>query len=317
MYFPYLRGKQFELMALRDMSSFLALNNEKVSPIIEPVKFSTTFDITLRKLKESNVNFTIVLNPEYGDAQDKYEQIMELVTTELGDYSNFQIGLIINDNYFLKASEIKGCLVTTGPVGSGLSLIHNSVLDADNIKSLQDDLSSIAKIKYNVINFDKTNSNRRYYREFIESSRVSLADYFESQNRNSDYKDKSSAFTEEHLFYKTEQFVGFGDFATIGDNYSEAGFMPFAVAIHISYKDTSGKVMVRHFVSDSNGDRSDVAGKFNEANSKLVEWSKNTGIETQGIKEFIDLYNTGHFPGLGSIKKLAIMNHIELMVSLV
>ena len=37
MYFPYLRGKQFELLALREFANQNA-NNNTIIPIIEPVK---------------------------------------------------------------------------------------------------------------------------------------------------------------------------------------------------------------------------------------------------------------------------------------
>ena len=36
MYYPYLRGKQFELILIRDNAEFLAKND--IHPIIEPVK---------------------------------------------------------------------------------------------------------------------------------------------------------------------------------------------------------------------------------------------------------------------------------------
>lgn len=37
MYFPYLRGKQFDLMALREFATANP-NNNNIFPIIEPVK---------------------------------------------------------------------------------------------------------------------------------------------------------------------------------------------------------------------------------------------------------------------------------------
>lgn len=37
MYLPFLRGKQFELLALRELSA-LPLDFARISPIIEPVK---------------------------------------------------------------------------------------------------------------------------------------------------------------------------------------------------------------------------------------------------------------------------------------
>jgi hypothetical protein len=40
MYYPYIRGKQFELLALKDLIHLLEENKEKISPIIEPVRDS-------------------------------------------------------------------------------------------------------------------------------------------------------------------------------------------------------------------------------------------------------------------------------------
>mgnify|MGYP001396813781 FL=1 len=39
MYYPYLRGRQFELITIRDLALENAL--EKVTPVIEPVKGHT------------------------------------------------------------------------------------------------------------------------------------------------------------------------------------------------------------------------------------------------------------------------------------
>ncbi len=78
----------------------------------------------------------------------------------------------------------------------------------------------------------------------------------------------------------------------------------------------SDKIKVRHFTSDSNQDSSDIGGKFAEALQKLVDWCDAENItETEGIRMFKDLYNRGHFPGLGSIKKISTINHIELVAN--
>jgi hypothetical protein len=39
----------------------------------------------------------------------------------------------------------------------------------------------------NIIDLSKTNSDRRYYRQFDPSTKISLDDYFQSQTRNADY----------------------------------------------------------------------------------------------------------------------------------
>ena len=312
MYFPYLRGKQFELIALRESSGLLAKNKPKISPIIEPVKDSTTFKTAINDLKIKNINFTIIVNPKVGDLQGSTSTILTLLSKELAGYKNFQLGII------LTGRENHKNLITTlkkyDSILHGLTLIHNATYD--NIDDIVSEYSSAIPVKYNVVHFGKT--SRRYYRNFDSATIVELDDYFSSQQKNSDYKNfDESDFSEEHIFYKKDGFVGFSDFLTIGDNYSESGFLPYAVAIHLSYSDTNDKIKVKHFVSDSNDDTSDVAGKFEEALEKLISWCKVEKFTTTAVESFKELYDSGHFPGLGTIKKLSILNHIEVVLKLI
>jgi hypothetical protein len=85
------------------------------------------------------------------------------------------------------------------------------------------------------------------------------------------------------------------------------------VAIHIVYFDREDNLRIHHFVSDSNDDINDPAKKFYEAVSKLVEWNASMHLETEGIKMFEELHRTGAYPGLGVVKKLSIMHHLQLM----
>ena len=51
MYFPYLRGRQYELIALRELLENNKLSNN-VIPIIEPVRLSPTLVSTLEGFKD-------------------------------------------------------------------------------------------------------------------------------------------------------------------------------------------------------------------------------------------------------------------------
>ena len=67
MYLPYIRGKQFELIGIRELTpDVLIPNKAKVSPIIEPVKDSSTLKTTIKTLVDSDINFTIIANPQVG-----------------------------------------------------------------------------------------------------------------------------------------------------------------------------------------------------------------------------------------------------------
>lgn len=309
MYFPYVRGKQFELIALRDLCSLFPNDILKTSPVIEPVKSSSTLKSSLKKLASKNVNFNIIINPRVGDLKSDNHKIVDILTQNLQNYNNYQLAVIIDDYSSRQLETLIAFINGLNLDYNGITLIHNSETSTENIELLIANLNVI----YNLIYFSKT--SRRYYREFEESTRVSLDDYFKDLPKNADYLDQESSFSEEYRYYQEDGFVGFGDFITIGDNYSESGFLPRAVAIHLSYIDSAGKIKVKHFVSDSNGDTSDIGGKFIEALDKLVTWCNQQNIRTRAVEIFRDLQGRGHFPGLGTLKKLSVMNHIELIIT--
>ncbi|MEE1319505.1 MAG: sce7725 family protein, partial [Ruminococcus sp.] len=99
----------------------------------------------------------------------------------------------------------------------------------------------------------------------------------------------------------------------VGKEYSESGFAPYAVAIHIVYLAEDKTLRIHHFVSDSNNDISDPANKFYEALTKLVAWNKEKKLNTFAMQKFEDMYKNETYPGLGVVKKLSIMHHIELI----
>lgn len=310
MYFPYLRGKQFELIALRELSVLMSSKSEKISPIIEPVKDSSTLRSTLKELVEKNINFNFIINPRVGNFINSFNTLIEILEENLNGYTNFQLSIIVDKT---TQQGITDLIEFTNEITinhNGYTLIHNSEIGENSIEQLNANL----EVKYNLIYFSKT--SRRYYREFNQDTRVSLDDYFRKLDRNADYLEVPvSDFSEEYKYYTDDNFVGFSDFLTIGDIYSESGFLPRAVAIHLSYIDQD-KIKIRHFTSDSNQDSSDIGGKFAEALQKLVNWCNETNItETEGIRTFKELYDRGHFPGLGSIKKISTINHIELVIN--
>jgi hypothetical protein len=63
MYYPYIRAKQYELLAIKEIIPIIKEKKEKISPIIEPVKNSTTLKSLLKDLKDNEINFNIIINP--------------------------------------------------------------------------------------------------------------------------------------------------------------------------------------------------------------------------------------------------------------
>lgn len=310
MYQPYIRGKQFELIGIKELiPDVLIKNKDKISPIIEPVKGSSTLKTTIKSLANDGINFTLIINPQVGTFTDT-NRILTILKENVGNYTNFQIGIIFHEN--IDHKNIIDLLGNNNLTGISLSIIHNTMFD--NIHEI---LASYEReIKYNVVNLSLT--SKRYFRIFEKKTLVELDDYFNAQTKNSDYlKIGESNFSEEHLYYKDEGFIGFSDYLSIGEEYSESGFLPFAVAIHLSYEDTLSRIKIRHFVSDSNDDNSDIGGKFAEALEKLIKWCDETQYDSIAIPIFREYYVKGHFPGLGTLKKLSLMNHIDLVSKLI
>ncbi len=313
MYQPYIRGKQFELIGIRELIPDILLpNKHKVSPIIEPVKDSSTLKNTIAGLVANDINFTIIANPQVGTFTDT-NNILNALKSCIGNYKNYQVGIIFHSR--LNHKNLISILQQHATIINSLSIIHNAAFD-----DISDILSLYLQhflIKYNVINLSLT--SKRYFRNFDKQTLIEFDDYFNAQSKNANYLQvDESNFSEEHLYYKEEGFKGFSDYLSIGEEYSESGFLPYAVAIHLSYNDkTTNKVKIKHFVSNSNDDTSDIAGKFEEALNKLIAWCDTTSYNSIAIPIFREYHKNGHFPGLGTLKKLSLMNHIDLILKLI
>ena len=68
-------------------------------------------------------------------------------------------------------------------------------------------------------------------------------------------------------------------------------------------------------IKHSNDDYSDIPGKFGEALDKLIAFIPELVYKTKAVEEFEIIHSAQHYPGLGSIKKLSILNHLELVNS--
>ncbi len=306
MYFPYLRGKQFELIVLREISEF-AVDNSQLSPIIEPVKETTvTLIKSLQSLIQNNQNFNLIINPIVGSIKHP-DEILRIIRDEIGDYDNFQPSVVINETVsILSLTE-----VIEENALSNLSVICNGLP-----KSEEEFFRFLAEsdIKYVILN-EAINSKRfvRNVRKQIDR-KISLSNPFKLLRRNVDYRDTvDEFFSDEHLFFDEDGYQGFADYLTIGDEYTDSGFLPYAVAIHLTYMNDDDEFWIRHFVSDSNEDTTDVAGKFGEALEKLIDFINAREIDSFACQEFRKLHSDGSYPGLGVPKKLSLKHHMELV----
>lgn len=303
MYFPYLRGRQFELIALRELIE-KSLIGEKIIPIVEPVKMSSTLVKTLECYNNVNRKIAYLYNPKVGgfslDAKKETNQ---------KHFSKLQEALksdnIIDAHLMCKRSKV---------------MLESWIAKDRNPEDLMIILDDEDYLDTYLQYFEEQNplytvmKDESEFRRAVHENRVLFANRFKKQSRNTDYANKEDElYSSDHIYFKNDGYIGFSDYSIIGEDYSESGFAPYAVAIHIVYFDEKSRMRVRHFVSDSNDDIGDPAGKFSEALEKLVEWNRTQKLETYSMNQLIEMYTNKVYPGLGVVKKLTLMHHLELI----
>lgn len=295
MYFPYFRGRQYDLLALKELIQ-MKLVSSKVVPVIEPVKMSSTLKSTLKAFEDTESPIAIILNPSVGDL--KFSNLLPCM-------SKYTYPSILLDKM---DENIKKSIISETLSDRLLTVLNNH----DYIETFNDVFSDVNP-KY-VMHPDERSIRRTLRGK--NTGNIIFEDKFNKKPKNIDYiKDTDEFFSDDHLFYHEEGYVGFGDYSIIGETYYEGGFKPYAVAIHIVYFDSDKILRVHHFVSDSNSDTDNVAGKFYEAVLKLVEWYNKdyNGRKTYALKTFVEYADKGYYPGLPTIKKLSIMHHLEIV----
>ena len=307
MYFPFLRGKQFELLAIRELVSN-GLLSKNIIPVIEPVKLTSTLTKAISTCIENEHMVSIIRNPSVGSFEEEYGNAaegsrMHSLKKEFDEYcrnANIIPGILIQK----KASQILDEVINQNiPLSNLLAFID----DYDCLKAFND-LFQDNTLRFTLI------PDETAFKRSIRQNKVLCEDRFIKQRRSADYLE-DEVFSTDHLFYREEGYQGFSDFSVIGKEFFEKGFAPRAVAIHLVYFSTNSELRIKHFVSDSNDGIKNPAKKFYEAVTKIGDWCESKGCEpmTLGLRTLLDHMNSQTYPGLGSLKKLSIMHHLELM----
>lgn len=302
MYYPILRGRQNELLAIKELLN-ASLLSDKIIPIIEPVKLSPTLVSTIKAFTEVNRDLVFIRNPKVGSFD------VDAKNTKNAKYKEALITI-------LRENEVLRGLIVDKETPTRVERMHQRGATDEEIVSL---CTNPDAIKFHESAFTGSELIRTvvpYAPAFrrIRKNRILLEDKFNKKGRNQDYiNDPDEFFSNDHIYYAEDGYVGFSDYSIIGEEYSESGFAPYAVAIHIVYFDESKELRIHHFVSEDNEDISDPAGKFYQAVKQLVEWNKTQKLDTIAIKTFEKICEGQSYPGLGVVKKLSLMHHLELV----
>ncbi|MGQ9371653.1 sce7725 family protein [Azospirillum sp. ST 5-10] len=308
MYHPYFRGKQYELITIRETAGLLA--KAGFVPIIEPVKEALGgLERTLKTVCSARGRAVVIVNPYHGDHREGGVGISALLRDGYFGNAAVDVGILLRED--MSVQEAMACC--TQHEGHQLTLVHAGFAHA---KALADALAEARLSPRNV--FFEAHCGKLYRKHFQGSERVLLRDGFQ-RRRNRDHP-PVELFSDLHVTFTEEGMDGFGDFLIVGDDYSESGGPAYAVAIHLTFidPDQDDAMFIYHFVSKRQDTPTDPAGKFAEALDKMID-KLDSGtsklVETSAVKEFRDLHAKRHFPGLGSVKKLSMKHHIETLAA--
>ncbi|WP_341709145.1 sce7725 family protein, partial [Halopseudomonas sp.] len=293
MYYPILRGKQFELIALRELASYVG--SDVIRPVIEPVRDNIAQLIkTVELLSKFEIVPLIIINPAIGDFSNGADGLFERIASSVK---------------FVPCVKVKSTEDLSLLGRLGLSLSDSAVFIEGGIdKALLEMLQEASCV---LVNKDRAHSGAVSRLKNV----VLFGDFFEKKSRNADYKDKSF-YSSLHTEWRTyNNAIGFGDYTILSEEYSESGGPAYVVTVHLSYIDNDefDAMYVRHFSSFNDDSPANPGGKFKsalESVSNYIEENRGVFFETRGLQELLSLRGAP-FPGLGQVKKYSMKHHIE------
>ena len=307
-YFPFLRGKRYELSAVRDLVDRIA-SFRRIIPILEPFNANKeTYDAINDFINES-LPFLFICNPGHGTFFTNQSNIATRhrprILGALAGYRNWTPALNINE--WTGKSRLDTFIRRFGG-DHPLALIYRG-LPRDNGAR-----ASIANHPFRWHVFLRNAVASGYITSLDLDSCVDLDDTFRRRIPNASYPEYPPAelFTDRNTLSSH-----FGDFSIVGD-YVAGGGPAHAVALHHIHLDEnrSGALYISHFISDRRNTPIDPAGKVLEALNHLVAALPNLHPNnTEACQEYREMVQNQQGGMLGPMKYLAIKHHLEVMLN--
>ena len=305
MYLPFLRGKLYELKAIKEFieEGYGTEYGRHIMPIIEPVKKDLRPLLAcVEAMGQAKMPFAVVLNSRTGDFQRAAFDIPALLA-KVQDVQ-WAPAFEVNSNANVDAIE--------AAIGEhslrDVMLVFFSIVELDDEKVRR--LVSNDAVRYiTAMNLTQRPPIIADLKEFGKDL-ITLEDCFQEKTPNNAYRENLDEFFSDTFSYYKSLFglYGFSDFTALSRNYRDRGALPQVVAIHMTYRKSEKVVNVYHFLSDSRNGANDIRGEYKEANAKILPF-----YDGKPSTKAVDQIAKKDYPGLGAIKKYSIKNHFELM----
>ncbi len=297
-YYPILRGRQYDLLALQAVTQVPALT-QHLFPIIEPVKDISSLNKNISlwlKLRPLGV----ITNPVVGDYALLTVKAHPLKTSILTHPNFWQF------QYF-DATMTPKTLIQSPNYGLICANYHYLASHLAQLRQLAPKRLLIP--------------DEARFRALVNPLGVPTVTYNDPFDYQADFDvylvepetSFSSLLTLGQL-YPTA--VGFGDFSIMGSYYSEYGAPQRRQVLHLMLLTAAGTLTLRHFVSFDDGSMGHQKEKFLDALAKLrgfVAHYPRTNTLTPALKTLLAHFEIDKNPGFGTVKKLLLAHHFELV----
>lgn len=279
MYYPYFRGKQFDLLAIKRLLEEERLS-QKVCPIIEPVKDSRTFQSFLKMNQKQKHPIYVIENPQSG------QFLTESGLHKYKNYLDYSAHIVDQSLDVIEATPDLWVVRQAPPVlASDWRFVTQKVLVPFEFRIL----------------------------EKIPGAKILSEDPFTRLPKTSFYKEvPDEFFSDSQNTFGKRGFSGFSDFSIDSRNYYEKGYPTPILSLHLVYFENN-TLRIHHFLSPE--EASSQSEKFFVLMQEVANWAdKLCGKQrTLGLSLLLEAFDNHHFPGMGIMRKASVMHHLELM----
>lgn len=289
MYYPYFRGRQFDLRALTEFAQ--QADTANIMPIIEPVRDVPALPKTIAAFSAHHQPLAVIQNPQV-------------------DHYSYQAAKRHPIDALLDKPVIQRAYILTPLLPP--QLLPDSLLIVQHYADLKlfidhDWLPESATLLV---------PPEARIRRLLAGRRFGhLFDHYAVPEHSFEFTLMPDSFWSNDIeFARQYHEVGFSDYLTQGATYFDHGHPSRTVALHLIYL-AGHQVRIRHFVSDQHADFKHQREKYFEALDKAVTWINQQPLinQTPATAQLLTLANEHHFPGMGVLKTLTIEHHLTIM----
>ena len=294
LYFPYFRGRQYDLLALKKIAEQRILPRN-IIPIIEPVRDIRALPQTVAAFVDHDQPLVIIANPTVSDYALTQQKLYDWQPWR--DNPNLIVGHILTPT-----------TVASPPVAGHQTLLigrqYDELLAAQHAGILTDSTYLLVPPEARI-------------RQLLQRPTISLFDHAWLPEHDRSYADiEDGFFSNDWELADLNHYQGFSDYTIGGGYYSEHGYPARAVTLHLTYF-AGEQLRIHRFVSNDRSDFKHPKEKFFQAVAKLAEWlpQQPASVQTPAAQELAAYHTQHHFPGLGVVKRLSLEHHLQTMAA--